>query len=122
MSNGAACSYTSSTPRTTTPWWPHSTIRTNASSGGCSVVTVPALVWVTVLLVAGGLTLIRARDVVQRVVALDLLAVLVIALLAVLSYVRDVGFYFDAAVALSLLSVVATVAAARYLAIGSPFE
>ena len=28
-----------------------------------NVVIVPALVWVTLLLVAGGLTLIRARDV-----------------------------------------------------------
>ncbi len=87
-----------------------------------AVVIVPALVWVTLLLVAGGLTLIRARDVLQRVVALDLLAVLVIALLALLSYARNVGYYFDAAVALSLLSFVATVAAARYLRSGGPFS
>jgi multicomponent Na+:H+ antiporter subunit F len=48
--------------------------------------------------------------------------VLVIELLAVLSYVRDVGFYLDAAVALSLLSFVATIAAARYLRSGGPFQ
>jgi multicomponent Na+:H+ antiporter subunit F len=86
-----------------------------------TVVLVPALVWMTLLLVAGGLALIRARDVLQRVIAFDLLAVLVVALLALLSYLRDVGYYLDAAVALALLSFVATVAAARYLSSGGPF-
>ena len=76
-----------------------------------TVVLVPALVWVTLLLVGGGLALIRARNVLQRVIAL----------LALLSYQRDVGYYLDAAVALSLLSFVATIAAARYLASGGPF-
>jgi multicomponent Na+:H+ antiporter subunit F len=84
-------------------------------------VVVPAMIWVTLLLVAGGLALVRARDVFQRVVALDLLAVVVVALLALLSYYWDVPYYFDAAVALSLLSFVATVAAARYLGTGGPF-
>jgi multicomponent Na+:H+ antiporter subunit F len=86
-----------------------------------AAVVVPAMVWVTLLLVAGGLALARARDMLQRVVALDLLAVLVVALLALLSYYWDVGYYLDAAVALSLLSFVATVAAARYLGSGGPF-
>jgi multicomponent Na+:H+ antiporter subunit F len=86
-----------------------------------AVVLVPALVWVTLLLVGGGLALIRARNVLQRVIAFDSLAVLVIALLALLSYRQDVGYYLDAAVALSLLSFVATIAAARYLASGGPF-
>ena len=84
------------------------------------VVVVPAMVWVTLLLIAGGLALVRARDVQQRVIALDLLAVVVVAL-ALLSYFWDVGYYLDAAVALSLLSFVATVAAARYLGSGGPF-
>ena len=48
-----------------------------------TVVLVPALVWLVVLLVAAGLLLVRARDVLQRVVALDLLAVLVISVLFV---------------------------------------
>jgi multicomponent Na+:H+ antiporter subunit F len=83
---------------------------------------VAALVWVTLLLVAGGLVLLRARDAVQRLVAMDLLAVLVIALLALLSYLLDQPYYLDAAVALALLSLVSTVAAARYLSSGGPFE
>jgi multicomponent Na+:H+ antiporter subunit F len=86
-----------------------------------TVVIVPALIWVTLLLVAGGLVLIRARNVLQSVIALDLLAAIVVALLALLSYLRGQGYYMDAAVALALLSFVATVAAARYLASGGPF-
>ena len=84
-------------------------------------ILLPALVWVTLLLVGGGLALVRARDVLQRLIAFDSLAALVIALLAMLSYLRDVGYYLDAAVALALLSFTATVAAARYLASGGPF-
>lgn len=76
---------------------------------------VVALAWNTVLLVAGGLLLLRARDVLQRVVALDLLAVLVVSLLALLCYLLDEPYYLNAAVALALLSLVATTAAARYL-------
>ena len=85
-----------------------------------AILVVPALVWATLLLVAGGLVLIRARDVLQRIIALDLLAVLVITLLALLSYRRDQPYLMDAAVALSLLSFIATVAAARYLRSGGP--
>jgi multicomponent Na+:H+ antiporter subunit F len=84
-------------------------------------ILLPALVWVTLLLVGGGLALLRARDVLQRVIAFDTLAALVIALLAMLSYLQDVGYYLDAAVALALLSFTATVAAARYLGSGGPF-
>jgi multicomponent Na+:H+ antiporter subunit F len=86
------------------------------------IVTTIGLVWVTLLLVAGGLLLLRARDVFQRLVALDALSVLVVCLLALLSYLRDEPYWFDAAVALSLLSLVATVAAARFLGTGGPFE
>jgi multicomponent Na+:H+ antiporter subunit F len=86
------------------------------------VVTAIGLAWVTLLLVAGGLVLLRAQDVFQRIVALDALSVLVVCLLALLSYARDEPYYFDAAVALSLLSLVASVAAARFLGSGGPFE
>jgi multicomponent Na+:H+ antiporter subunit F len=85
------------------------------------IIVAPAMVWVTLLLVAGGLALVRARDVYQRLIALDLLAIVVVTLLALLSYYWDVGYYLDAAVALSLLSFVSTVAAARYLGSGGPF-
>jgi multicomponent Na+:H+ antiporter subunit F len=80
-----------------------------------------ALAWSTLLLIVGGVVLLRARDVFQRIVALDLLATLVVSILALLSYLQDVSYYMDAAVALALLSFVSTVAAARYLGSGGPF-
>ena len=86
------------------------------------VLVVGGLAWVVVLLVAGGIVLLRARDVAQRIVALDLLSVIVIALLALLTYRRGRSYYLDAAIALALLSFVATLAAARYLGSGGPFR
>jgi multicomponent Na+:H+ antiporter subunit F len=82
---------------------------------------VVALVWMTLLLVAGGLMLLRSRDMLQRIVAFDLLASIVIALLALLSYLRHTSYYLDAALALALLSFVSTLAAARHYAEGGPF-
>jgi multicomponent Na+:H+ antiporter subunit F len=82
---------------------------------------VVALAWMTLLLVAGGLMLLRSRDMLQRIVAFDLLASIVIALLALVSYLRHTSYYLDAALALALLSFVSTLAAARHYAEGGPF-
>jgi multicomponent Na+:H+ antiporter subunit F len=79
------------------------------------------LTWMTLLLVGGGLLLLRSRDMLQRIIVSDLLASIVIALLALLSYLRDTSYYLDAALALALLSFVSTLAAARYYAEGGPF-
>jgi multicomponent Na+:H+ antiporter subunit F len=79
------------------------------------IVATAGLVWATLLLAGGGLVLLRARDDLQRIVALDLLVAVVISLLALLSYLRGVSWYLDAALALALLSFVATLAAARYV-------
>ena len=46
---------------------------------------------------------------------------IVIVLLTTLSYVRDVSYYIDAALALALLSFTATLVAARYVIRGGPF-
>ena len=64
--------------------------------------------WATLLVVAGGLLLLRSRDKLHRVLALDVLVMIVIALLTLLSYLRDVSYYIDAALALALLSFTAT--------------
>jgi multicomponent Na+:H+ antiporter subunit F len=69
--------------------------------------------WATLLLVAGGLLLLRARDTLHRVLALDILVMIVIALLTLLSYLRDVSYYIDAALALALLSFTATLVVVR---------
>lgn len=79
------------------------------------------LTWMTLLLVGGGLLLLRSRDMLQRIIVSDLLASIVIALLALLSYWRETSYYLDAALALALLSFVSTLAAARYYAEGGPF-
>jgi len=77
--------------------------------------------WATLLLLAGGVLLLRSPGTLQRVLVLDVLVVIVIALLATLSYVRDVSYYIDAALGLALLSFASTLVAARYLIRGGPF-
>jgi multicomponent Na+:H+ antiporter subunit F len=77
--------------------------------------------WATLLLVGGGLLLLRSRDSLHRILALDVLVAIVIALLAILSYLRDVSYYVDAALALALLSFTATLVAARHVMRGGPF-
>ncbi len=74
---------------------------------------IGAYVWATLLMVAGGLVLLRARDTLHRIIALDVLVSIVIILLALLSYLRDVSYYVDGALALALLSLTATLAATR---------
>lgn len=82
------------------------------------VVVVAAFAWSTVLLLAGGVLLLRASDTLHRVLALDVLVTIVMVLLTTLSYVHDVSYYIDAALALALLSFTATLVAARYVARG----
>lgn len=85
------------------------------------VVAAVALAWATLLLLGGGLLLLRAPDTMHRVLALDVIVVIVIALLTILSYLRDVSYYIDAALALALLSLTATLVSARYVQRGGPF-
>ena len=80
-----------------------------------------AFAWATLLLLGGGLLLLRARDTLQRILALDVLVSIIVALLTILSYLRDVSYYIDAALALALLSFTATLVAARYAIRGGPF-
>ena len=69
--------------------------------------------WATVLLVLGGLLLLRSQDKLHRVLALDVLVMIVVALLTALSYLRDRSYYIDAALALALLSFTATLVVVR---------
>ncbi len=77
--------------------------------------------WATLLLFGGGLLLLRAPDTLHRVLALDVLVAIVIVLLTILSYLRGVSYYIDAALALALLSFTATLVAARHVLRGRPF-
>ena len=85
------------------------------------IVVVIAAGWATLLLFGGGLLLLRAPDTLHRVLALDVLVAIVIVLLTTLSYLRDVSYYIDAALALALLSFTATLVAARHVIRGRPF-
>lgn len=77
--------------------------------------------WAALLLVGGGVLLLRAQSTLQRILALDVLVSIVIALLTILSYLRDRSFYIDAALALALLSFTATLVAANHVVRGRPF-
>jgi multicomponent Na+:H+ antiporter subunit F len=79
------------------------------------IVETIAAVWATLLLLAGGVLLLRAQDALHRILALDVLVAIVVALLTIMSYVRDVSYYIDAALALALLSLGATLVAARHV-------
>lgn len=74
-----------------------------------------AFVWALLLLVLGGVLLLRAADTLHRVLALDVLVTIVILLLTTLSYVENVSYYVDAALALALLSFTGTLVAVRYV-------
>ena len=78
--------------------------------------------WATLLLFGGGLLLLRAPDTLHRVLALDVLVAILIVLLTILSYLRDVSYYIDAALALALLSFTATLVAARQVRGSGPFS
>ena len=77
--------------------------------------------WAALLLVGGGVLLLRAQSTLQRILALDVLVSIVIALLTILSYLRDRSYYIDAALALALLSFTATLVAANHVVRGRPF-
>jgi len=85
------------------------------------IVAAIAFGWATVLLVAGGLLILRSDDPLERVLVLDVLVAIVIVLLTTLSYLRDVSYYIDAALGLALLSFVATLVACRHVIRGRPF-
>ncbi len=73
-----------------------------------------AVVWMTGLLGVTVVYVIRARSAMVRILALDTLTLILIALLILHADARRTPYYLDAALALALLSFVASVAAARY--------
>jgi multicomponent Na+:H+ antiporter subunit F len=78
-------------------------------------VLVFAFAWAAVLLVAGGLLLLRASDSLHRLLVLDVLSTIVIMMLATLSDLDGVAYYIDAGIAVALLSFSATIVTSRYL-------
>ena len=81
-----------------------------------------AMVWTILLLGWVVVLIIRPSAVPQRVAALDLVALLLIALLTLFSQLRDVAYFLDAALAVALLAFVGTIGYARYHAFGRVFR
>ena len=70
--------------------------------------------WMTVLLLVGVVAVVRLRETASRILALDVLTLVLVSLLVLYTDAFQSPYYLDAALILALLSFIATVAAARY--------
>ena len=73
-----------------------------------------AFAWMTVLLVTSAAAVIRPRSTASRILALDTLTLILVALLVLYAEANRSPYYMDAAVVLSLLAFMATLILARY--------
>jgi multicomponent Na+:H+ antiporter subunit F len=80
------------------------------------------IIWLALLLGVVVVRLARARTTAQRILALDLLTLVLIGLLAVAAGEDQRSYALDAALALALLGFVATLAACRYYEDRNPFS
>lgn len=80
-----------------------------------------AVIWMAGLLGVTGILVIRARSPMGRILALDLLTLILAALLILYADATRTAFYLDAALALALLSFISTLAAVRYHSEGRVF-
>ena len=79
------------------------------------VVFAAAAVWMTILLAMLVVFAIRTPSTTVRILAVDALALVLVALLVFASAANRQPYYLDAALAIALFSFVGTVAAARRL-------
>lgn len=77
-----------------------------------------AVAWIAVLLGVIAYLVVWARSTAVRILAADTLTLVLIALLVLLAHGVRSPYYLDAALALALLSFVATLAVARYWSLG----
>ncbi len=73
-----------------------------------------AIAWATVLLVACAAAVVRLRTTAARILALDTLTLVLVALLVVYATGQRSSYYMDAALILALLAFLSTLVAARY--------
>lgn len=78
------------------------------------VVFYAAVVWMTALLVVSVLSVVRIRSTAGRILALDTLVLVLVAVLALFVDAFRTPYFLDAALILALLGFIGTVAAARY--------
>lgn len=82
------------------------------------VVITVALIWMIVLMAAIVIFATRVRSNAVRILAVDALTIILVAVLALFSVMSQQPYYMDAALALALVSFIGTVAAARHMASG----
>jgi multicomponent Na+:H+ antiporter subunit F len=73
-----------------------------------------AFAWMTVLLVTSVAAVIRLRSTAGRILALDMLTLILVALLVLYAAANRSSYYIDAALVPSLLAFLATLVLARY--------
>lgn len=78
------------------------------------IVFYAAAAWLTVLLAVGVVAVISIGSTVGRILALDMLTLILAALLVLYGTANRTPYYTDAAMILALLAFVGTLAAARY--------
>ena len=78
------------------------------------IVFYGAMAWMTGLLAVSVAAVIKVRSTAGRILALDMLTLILVALLVLYADANRSPYYLDAALILSLLAFVGTVAAARY--------
>jgi multisubunit Na+/H+ antiporter MnhF subunit len=73
-----------------------------------------ALLWLVVLFSICVIMIARAKSGLVRVLSLDTLTLVAVALLVVYSVTTETSYYLDAALVLALISFISVIAAARY--------
>ncbi len=91
-------------------------------SGVPAIAVTIALVLVGIGLAGAAFRLVRGPEPADRVVALDLITVLLVAITSLIALRTENVLYLDPALALALVGFLATVALARYLEARTPRE
>jgi multisubunit Na+/H+ antiporter MnhF subunit len=78
------------------------------------IVFYVAVAWMTGLLAVGVTAVIRVRSTAGRILALDMLTLILVALLVLYADANRSPYYLDAALILALLAFIGTQVAARY--------
>jgi multicomponent Na+:H+ antiporter subunit F len=73
-----------------------------------------AMIWLVILFCVCVIMIVRAESGLVRVLSLDTLTLVLVALLIVYSVTTGTAYYLDAAVVLSLISFISVIAAVRY--------
>lgn len=80
-----------------------------------------ALLWTTMLLAASVWAVLRAKAPLRRLLALDTVTIILVAMLALAAHAGGRSYLLDSALLIALIAFVGTLAAAHYHSEGRPF-